>query len=41
MDVGHLKNEEWQKYLSEISEVKRIGLIVSIDHIKGANIWNE
>ncbi len=41
MDVGQLKNTEWQNYLSEISELRRIALIVSLDHIKGATVWNE
>ena len=41
MDAGALKNDEWQKYLSEMASVKGISLIVTVDHIKSGVMWSE
>jgi len=41
MDTGILKNPEYQSYLSELSEIKFITLIISVDHIKAGMLWSE
>jgi origin recognition complex subunit 2 len=41
MDAGILKNPEYQSYLSELSEIKYITLIISVDHIKAGMLWSE
>jgi hypothetical protein len=41
MDAGGLKNEEWQKYLSELGSIKGISLIITVDNIKSGIMWSE
>ena len=41
MDAGALKNEEWQKYVSELASVRNISLIVTVDNLKAGLLWNE
>ena len=41
MDIGTLKNDEWQKYLSELASVDAIQMIVSVDNIKAGIMWSE
>ena len=41
MDLAHLKNEEYQHYLSEIATIKDISFIISLDHIKTSGLWND
>lgn len=41
LDAGSLKNDDYQRNLSEIAEVSGISLIVSVDHIKSGMMWSE
>ncbi|CDW82556.1 origin recognition complex subunit 2 [Stylonychia lemnae] len=41
MDVGALKNHEWQQYISELANVRSISLIVSVDHINSGIMWSD
>lgn len=41
MEIGALKNEEWQKYLSDLASVRGISLIVTVDHIKTGIMWSD
>lgn len=41
MDAGALKNDDYQRYLSEIADTPGISMIVSVDHIKAGMMWSE
>lgn len=41
MDMGDLRMAEYQKYISELSAIRGIQLIVSVDNIKAAVMWND
>eukprot|EP00347_Sterkiella_histriomuscorum_P014737 403359737 len=41
MDAGPLKNPEWQKYLSELANVRGISMIVTVDHFKSGIMWSD
>lgn len=41
MDIGALKNEDYQRQLSEIAEIPYVTVIVSVDHIKAGMMWSE
>ena len=41
MDMGQLKNEEWQNMISELAQCRKIGFIISMDHIKSSILWSD
>ena len=41
MDVGQLKSDEAQEILAELSSIKQINLLVSVDHIGVPRLWND
>ncbi len=41
MEMGQLKNEEWQRYLSELASTKGISMIVTVDHTKAPVLWSD
>jgi len=41
MDVGVLKGQEWQEILGEISQCKKIRLIVTMDNAKSGVLFTD
>ncbi|TNV78862.1 hypothetical protein FGO68_gene498 [Halteria grandinella] len=41
LDIGALKNDEFQQQIAEIAEIPYVSLIVSVDHIKAGMMWSE
>lgn len=40
-DMGLLKNDDWQLYLSELASTNNIKFILSVDHIKAGTMWTD
>eukprot|EP00347_Sterkiella_histriomuscorum_P017627 403348615 len=41
MDIGQLKNKDWQLFISELVASENIMLITSVDHIKSNMLWSD
>ena len=41
MEAGMLKNEECQDYLSELACISQIKLMITVDHLQTARLWND
>ena len=41
LDQGQLKSDETQEHLSELATIPQISMVISVDHIGAARMWND